>query len=276
MEPPSNYPINEGTKVEKIKTTYMTKIDTSVRIVVSSLNHDFENDKRILIPFIQGSKFGFCDKNREVVIPPSYDIVLDDFNHQFSLVRVGKYIPVSYPGSQKPYLRLVYGLIDSKGKFVIPLEYEGLAYPECAMAFTVRSVEKGYAVFNESGECIVPFDRYAYIDGFTNGYARVKIGKSRGCTSTPDDRWGIIDEQGKEVLKPTYNVVKKFYKSNNPYTLVKAEREVLEFHLLDGKLHYAGYFNDQERQAQKEMEDYESLCHYKESQSDIEDTFDSF
>jgi hypothetical protein len=250
MEPPSNYPIDEGTKVEKIKTTYMTKIDTSVRIVVSSLNHDFENDKRILIPFIQGSKFGFCDKNREVVIPQSYDIVLDDFNHQFSLVRVGK--------------------------FVIPLEYEGLAYPECAMAFTVRSVEKGYAVFNESGECIVPFDRYAYIDGFTNGYARVKIGKSRGCTSTPDDRWGIIDEQGKEVLKPTYNVVKKFYKSNNPYTLVKAEREVLEFHLLDGKLHYAGYFNDQERQAQKEMEDYESLCHYKESQSDIEDTFDSF
>lgn len=126
----------------------MPKIKSS-KIIIDGLLYDFKQDKRFLIPFITGTKIGFCDNERNIVIPASFSTVLDDFTGDLPLVRVGNYIPVSYKLSASPYLRLQYGLINCKGTFVLPLEYEGIAAPECSTRFTVRSLEKGYAVFDE-------------------------------------------------------------------------------------------------------------------------------
>ena len=74
----------------------MKELDYNTRLLVSQSNYDFEKDKRILIPFQIGAKFGFVNKDRQVVIPPIFDIVLDDFHNERSLVRVGKYTAKAY------------------------------------------------------------------------------------------------------------------------------------------------------------------------------------
>ena len=254
----------------------MAKIPSHSKIIIESFNHNFEKDKRFLIPFIQGTKVGFCDTNREIVISPSYDVVLDDFHHQLSLVRVGKYMPVDYPNAKASHLRLIFGLIDASGKYVIPLYYEGIAAPENSMVFTVRSLQNGYAVIDERGSIVVPFGRYSYIDGFADGYSRVKIGRSNNGLTEFGDKWGIIKEDGTEIVPPSANSISRFYKSNVPYCTINDGEREYEFHLIDGKIQYSGYYEDKESEFQKEMEDYESLCRYKESQSDVENLFDPF
>ena len=73
----------------------MPKIENKTRIIASSDSHDFENDRRYLIPFLSGSLIGFVNKEQEIVLPAKYEIVLDDFDNDFSLVRIGGYFPVT-------------------------------------------------------------------------------------------------------------------------------------------------------------------------------------
>jgi hypothetical protein len=214
----------------------MRTIAPNSKIVVGYNNHDFENDTRFLIPFILGTKFGFCNKNKEIIIEPTFDIVLDDFIDQHSLTRVGKYIPVNYPDSSQAYLLLKYGLINTFGQFVIPLEFEGIAFPDNSTAFSVRRIDKGYAAINQFGKYIVPFGKYSYIDGYCNGYARVKIGRHSNSISETGDCWGIINEYGEEIVKPTAKNIARFYKSKISRAVVETINGSLEFNLADGSL----------------------------------------
>lgn len=48
-------------------------------------------------------------------------------------------------------------------------------------------------IINTSGQTIVPFGRYDWIDDFDQGLARVKICNKSGDNA---DKWGIINEAG--------------------------------------------------------------------------------
>ena len=47
-------------------------------------------DDRYLIPFMEWGKIGFMNQAEEIVMPPKYDIYLDEFYRESSLVRVGE------------------------------------------------------------------------------------------------------------------------------------------------------------------------------------------
>ncbi|MBO7561331.1 MAG: WG repeat-containing protein [Bacteroidales bacterium] len=94
-----------------------------------------------------------------------------------------------------------------------------------------------YSVIDSSGNTIVPFGKYQYIDGFEQGLARVKKGDAweiiawvplDGETSqqrnvkNEEEKWGIINENGEEVLPVVYDDIWKFYnKGRNSTKVVK-------------------------------------------------------
>lgn len=80
----TNSGLNHNSIVESKK-----QIDYGAKILVNRLSYNIKNDSRYLLPFVQGSKIGFVNKNAEILIPASYQFVLDDFYNDKSLVRVG-------------------------------------------------------------------------------------------------------------------------------------------------------------------------------------------
>lgn len=70
---------------------------------------------------------------------------------------------------------------------------------------TVAKYREGYGVIDHSHNVIVPFGKYTWIDGFTNGFTRVKKG----------DKWGIIDIKGREVVSVKYDKIWNFYNKRN-------------------------------------------------------------
>lgn len=162
--------------------------------------------------------------------------------------------------------------MDKNGDMVLPMDFEGISIPYLSNyeTYTIRSAQKGYAVYGFEGECIVPFGKYDYIDGFDNGYARIKIG-SNGALHKDGDKWGIIDENGTEILKPEYSRIDKFYLKDVRFCQVEKDGKIEEFHLMEGKLKYDGAYEYELRQLQKEEEDYRSLQIYRESQESCDD-----
>lgn len=161
--------------------------------------------------------------------------------------------------------------MNASGLLRLPVVYEGLVKPYYGdgKTYTARSLEKGYAVFSEDGSIVIPFSRYDYIDGFDGGFARVKKGQP-GSLEHPDDKWGIIDESGNEVVPLEYDHIEPFYQKNLEFCIVEKPGLRQEFNLRDGKLRYDGAHEYEIKCLKCEQEDYESLCRYRESQSDVE------
>lgn len=132
----------------------------------------------------------------------------------FSLQYIGRYheaspvidgmIAVSN-GEDRISDRPVWGFVDAKtGKEVIDIELQYNYYDELHDGFNdfvrypryfgntvlMRNAESA-VVFNRQGDVVVPYGKYAYISVFMNGYAEVR---------TDDDKWGIINSEGKEMF----------------------------------------------------------------------------
>lgn len=249
----------------------MEKLEYNTRIIVPRLNYDIEKEKRILIPFQDGTKFGFADKEEQIVIPPSFDIVLDDFYHTKSLVRVGKYTAVGYErktSAPATYTRIKLGLLKADGTFLLPIEYDSIVIPLFSNCYTLYSLSKGYSVIDYQGNIIVPFGKYKYIDGFDTGLARVIGTTTNGIA---DNGWGIIDEGGNENLKPIYANIWNFYDKSRMFTkVIQTDGKELEFHFRDRELKYRGYQRDKDNEFKKGMRNYKALQDYRES------TYDDF
>lgn len=244
------------------------KVDRKLcRVLMSLEQYKGREEKRFLIPFMQWGKIGFMDLQEEIIIQPKYDVYLDEFNFESSLVRVGETYGVGHERKTMPpavYIYKKYGLINSKGEFVLSMEYEDIAKPIFSSPYVVRSFGKGYAVINADGEIIVPFGRYDYIDGFDSGYARIKLGKTTNGVKDSGSLWGIINENGEEKLEPKYSNIWNFYDKSRQDARVEYGDKVYEFDLCKGILHPQGHRKAEEEQLSQEMEDYRSLQDYRE------------
>lgn len=238
----------------------MAKIDRYSNIIVSRRNYEISQDSRFLIPFYQGTKIGFADKEDNIIIGAQFDFVLDDFLFESSIVRVGVTYGVAFERKTKPpvvSLRKRFGLLKSNGEFLVPMDYEGISMPEYyGQCITLRSIDKGYAVIDNLGNTIVPFGKYNYIDGFQSGYARIKSGGGVNGLHDDNSLWGIIDENGNEVLAPKYKNIRRFYKVIGSYAIIEGFEDNYEFHLMDGSLKHDGAYKEEQLQYQKELDDY--------------------
>lgn len=214
--------------IEKLSANQYTKV------LVPADGYDLSADTRLLIPFTSGDKIGFVNKNGEIVVKAKFAMYYGECYSKEDFIRVSVIESYGYPrngGKVATYQRPLFGLINYNGEMVLDTVYQAIV-PAIGNKnlFTVNKGYK-YGVINASGEEIVLFGTYAWIDGFDRGLARVKIGKTSSNLAKGDNKWGLIDESGAIVLPMEYKSIWNFYGKSN-YSDIIVTKEDGKNHIL--------------------------------------------
>lgn len=196
---------------------------SNVRILVDYNDYNIENDNRVLIPFSFYQHYGLMNKKGEIIVEPKFDRILDSCHSESDFVRVGIYFTYGFNRATKEpstYLRTKWGLVDSKGNFLLEPEYKGIGISDNKQFLTIHHMDGQYEVINVKGNVIVPKGTYPYIDTYSNGFARVNFFDGE------NKKWGLIDTHGKEVLPLTYSNIWNFVGLNRTWTTI----EVIDEH----------------------------------------------
>lgn len=200
-------------------------INQHTKVLIPAERHNFSVDKRLLIPFTNGDKIGFMNKDGVEVVKPLYTMYYDDCYDESDYTRVTidyQYGYVRSGGKVACYKRPLFGLINSKGEYIFEPSFFGMA-PSIGNKniYTVQKQDFQYGVISVDGTEIVPFGKYNWIDGFDKGLARVIIPNGQ---KENENKWGLIDETGKEILPVMYDYIWPFYCRNRFSTkLVKGD-----------------------------------------------------
>jgi hypothetical protein len=127
-------------------------------------------------PFAKDGKYGYRDRQRNVVIAPQFDFA-GDFAEGVAPVGVG-----AYPDTK-------WGFIDLKGKFVIQPQFEAAHPFSEGLAAVKQGGKLGYV--DKAGKVIVE-PRFDEALPFEDGRARVRIIK---------EGYGYINARG-EIIEP--------------------------------------------------------------------------
>lgn len=119
-------------------------------------------------------KYGFINKAGKTIIPFIYDDV-EPFHSKSAIVMMDE----------------LYGLIDNRGDFLIPPIYEELNETEGDLYIASQKGLYGYLV--RTGQPVTSFS-FDIAKDFKNGYAVV----------SKDEKYGLINREGKFVIPPQY------------------------------------------------------------------------
>lgn len=203
---------------------------SNVRILIDHKDYHIEEDTRLLIPFSYKGHLGLMNRSGDVVVEPIFSVIEDACLKENDVVRVGKYFTYGFNRATKEpstYLALKWGLVDSKGDFILEPKYRTIELSNDKQIFTVQHWNYRYEVVNKTGEVIVPIGTHRWIDRFDNGLAR----------AINDLKWGIIDSSGNIVLPFRYSCIWNFYKKRKDSTRIervveKGHSEIGEFNLI--------------------------------------------
>ena len=175
---------------------------------------------------------GFLNQQGQVVIKAQYSLYYDDCYSIEDTIRVAKQILFGFSrsnGKVDTYKRYLWGLLNSEGKEILPLEYDDLILNIGNREIFTAKKNGSYAVINKNGNIIVPYGKYQYIDGFDKGLARVNVyGNGEGLEKFMY-KWGLINENGDEVLPPIYDEIWNFYGKNRKTTKVVKDRQTIDY-----------------------------------------------
>lgn len=135
-----------------------------------------------LIAVSQFGKYGYCDRNGNMVISPQYDHA-EDF--------VGGLAKVGQDASQDTYYS---GVVDRNGDIVIEIG-EYIIRGILQNGRIVAGESSKYGVINQNGRVVVPFI-------YENAYPVDR--DSTLIKVESDEKWGLIDSDGQEVLPCEY------------------------------------------------------------------------
>lgn len=193
----------------------MLSVNQYTKVLVPASSYNMQDDNRLLIPFTSGDKIGFANKEGEVVVKPQFTMYYDDCYDESDYIRVAVDDLYGFPrcgGRVATYKRPMYGLINYKGETIFePSFYCLIPAIGNKKLYTVQNKHFGYAVLNIDGTEVVPFGKYSWIDRFDKGLARVKFGNVTNGQNENGNKWGLIDENGKEVLPLDYDNIWNFY-----------------------------------------------------------------
>ena len=196
----------------------MLQVHKYTKILVPASSYNMQDDNRLLIPFTSGENIGFVDKEGVIVVKPQFTMYYGDCYDESDYIRVTVDYLYGFPrsgGRVATYKRPMYGLINFKGETIFEPSFFSLI-PAIGnkKLYTVQDKNLGYAVLNIDGTEVVPYGKYSYIDGFDKGLARVKIGNVTNGQKNNGNKWGLINENGDEVLPIEYDDMWSFYGKN--------------------------------------------------------------
>lgn len=127
------------------------------QILVPASSYDFNIDKRLLIPFVNGEKIGFINKDFKVIVPDIYSMYYSECYSKEDIVVVAKL------GQKHQPRAFYYGAIDYIGNEVIPSTYfRVLPSNNNNRLFTLQNQDSKYSVIIlGKGEIVNP-DNYTY------------------------------------------------------------------------------------------------------------------
>lgn len=183
-------------------------------------------------------KYGFIDKNGKYVIKPIFDRAYW-FNNGLAAARIGdKWGIINQKGEFviKPQFEYVdwisddvipveingkTGLINYKGEYIIKPQYPALGFGHAKISMVSLNGKPAY--ITKQGK-ILKTRQYDDIRHFQEGYGAVKLG----------EKWGLIDEKGKEVIKPVLEIepivsdgVFAFYGNNHKAGYMSVDGKVI-------------------------------------------------
>jgi hypothetical protein len=140
-------------------------------------------------------KEGFMDRNGKLVIPYLFDEARD-FENGFA--PVCKYTDpfsederLEIPDAEKAKRRR-WGMIDRRGKLIVPFEYATIFPFHDGLAMIVDAAgQHGYV--DTTGKVVIP-PQYKNAQSFSEGKAAVKV----------NGKWGFIDRKGNMVVAPAF------------------------------------------------------------------------
>lgn len=162
-----------------------------------------------LIPIKKDNKWGYCDKNKKIIIEPKFDevtffdtikyIAEVKFNGQkFFIDTTGKIVdgPLTNCSTFSEGFAIAsqngkYGFINNKGEFVIKPTFQECKPFSQGLAAVKMNNKWGY--IDSDGDYVIdPNFQDCY--SFVGDFAIVKI----------NDKWGIIDKDGKYTVNPNF------------------------------------------------------------------------
>lgn len=207
-----------------------------------------KSEEPFLIPYRKGDKWGFCDRNKNIVIDCTYDWVstfndgraIIEIKGQFGFIdKLGKLIisPIyDYACSYEEGLSAVtlekkWGFINVLGEVVIPLIFNNA----CSFSEGLASVELNgkFGFVDKFGNFAIPLI-YDHAEDFSRGLARVDLYNKTGFIRTDgsihipikyDDispfseelacfqemgKYGYMDREGIVVIEPIYDTAWPF------------------------------------------------------------------
>lgn len=153
-----------------------------------------------LIPIIDNkSKIGFINDKCEIIVDPCFDLINGTFYDSNNLVAVCK--------------EKLWNVINSSGKELLDGWSKYMIVPSRdSKMITINSK----AIMNvEDVGSLQYIKGVKYVGGFRYGFARIH----------QDGGWGIINENGAEVLPAIYEEVYSFYDYPKPTTKVRKDKE---------------------------------------------------
>lgn len=159
--------------------------DTGFSIPISKFT--LQNFGGKLVPIQKKEKFGCVDRQGHIVIDVCYDDV-SIYSGIESFIVVKNYI-----NDSKSRYRV--GLLDCKGKTILPMEYIAISIEFGGNRIRVRNAESDKtALLDLKGNFIIPYSAYTLWWSSFKGFMKVSKNK----------RYGLIDSSGNEVLPCVY------------------------------------------------------------------------
>lgn len=155
-------------------------IDSLGQITVSSSYDKIGDFSENRLAVMLNNKWGFVNKNGVEIIPCIYNKI-NNFHEGYATVKKGS----------------KWGIINKNGDTIIEFEHNHLGNVRDGLVWFHAMQGKGYMDVQQNIK-IEPI--YQRIHDFEDGKARVKL----------DGKWGIIDTNGKYVLKPKYDNISSF------------------------------------------------------------------
>lgn len=181
----------------------------------------------------QDELFGYMDMTGEWIVEPKYNRAYPFVDgHAAVSIRNEK---VDQDNISDPFY-YVWGVIDTAGKELIPLEYMAVeAGAGDLVIIPNRDYEYGY--MNLSGEWVVK-PKFTYAELFVDGAAitaiEVDTGVDQSSGETTVYRYGVIDETGAEILPFEYDYISR--RDDGTFAATRAGiEEKTYFRIEDGK-----------------------------------------
>jgi hypothetical protein len=219
---------------------------------IEELMVDMKLAAKEFLPFRENGLWGFIDKEGEVMIAPQYDYV-EAYSEGLAIAqkdgavgfidKAGKVVvPFMYEEAEafKQGVAIVsrnglYGMIDRTNKERVPIQYELVSPFSSGLALVAN--EKGYGYVDQAGHVVIPVE-LDYATDFERAYAVVEWKGKKGiintlgktvvpieydwiepfdgngiCRAKKDNKYGLLDKNGSEVLPFIYDRIGTFYDS---------------------------------------------------------------